>query len=563
MTLLLISFFAGVLTVLAPCVLPLLPIIVGGSVTGDSNKKKAFVITASLGVSVILFTLALKASTIFIDIPPDVWKYISGGILVAFGLVTFFPQLWEKIPGVHKLTQGSNKALASGHKRSGLLGDIIIGASLGPVFSTCSPTYFIVLATVLPAQPVLGFIYLLAYAAGLSIMLLLIALLGQKLTKKLGFAADSNGWFKKILAIIFFLVGIAILTGFDKKVETALLDAGIFDVTQIEQRLLEQTSPEMMEPTVLEENVTMVNPAPEISTPNGFINTDGEPITLTELEGDKVVLLDIWTYSCINCQRTLPYLNDWYEKYSDQGLEIIGLHTPEFAFEQVEANVAKAVEEFGIKYPVVLDNDYSTWKALGNRYWPRKYLIDLDGNIIYDHIGEGAYEETEKEIQKALKARMERLGESGTISTTITAVEAKRRAAGVESPETYFGSLRNEYLRNGEQSRNGEQVFPVIINGVEPHRLYMQGTWDIQPEYAESVELSGITYEYKAKEVYVVASSDKPVTVTVIQDGVRVNTVTVQEDRLYVLVENPSVGEHRLELQIDEPGVKLFAFTFG
>ncbi len=563
MTLLFISFFAGVLTVLAPCVLPLLPIIVGGSVTGESSKKKALTITASLGLSVILFTLTLKASTIFIDIPPNVWKYISGGILVAFGLVTFFPTLWEKIPGVHKLTQRSNKALASGHKKSGFIGDIIIGASLGPVFSTCSPTYFIVLATVLPAQPILGFIYLLAYAAGLSIMLLLIALLGQKLTKKLGFAADSNGWFKKGLAIIFFLVGIAILTGFDKKVETAILDAGFFDVTQIEQKLLEQTAPEMTGVAVLEDTTVQANPAPEISTPDAFINTDGEPITLTELEGDKVVLLDIWTYSCINCQRTLPYLNDWYEKYSDQGLEIIGLHTPEFAFEQVEANVAKAVEEFGIKYPVVLDNDYSTWKALGNRYWPRKYLIDLDGNIIYDHIGEGAYEETEKEIQKALQNRMERLGESGSISTDITEVEAKRRADGVESPETYFGSLRNEYLRNGEKNTTGEQVFPVVIRGPEAHRLYMQGTWNIQPEYAESVELSGITYEYKAKEVYVVASSENPVTVTVMQDGVRVNTITVQEDRLYVLVENPSVGQHTLELKISEPGVKLFAFTFG
>lgn len=563
MTLLLISFFAGVLTVLAPCVLPLLPIIVGGSVTGESNKKKAFTIAASLGVSVILFTLVLKASTVFIDIPPEVWKYISGGILVAFGLITFFPTLWEKIPGIHKLTQGSNKALASGHKRKGLLGDIVIGSSLGPVFSTCSPTYFIVLATVLPAQPVLGFIYLLAYAGGLSLMLLLIALLGQKLTKKLGFAADSNGWFKKALAIIFFLVGIAILTGFDKKVETTLLDAGLFDVTQIEQKLLEQTTPEMMGVAVLEDTTTQTNPAPEISTPNGFINTGGEPITLTELEGEKVVLLDIWTYSCINCQRTLPYLNDWYEKYSDQGLEIIGLHTPEFAFEQVEANVAKAVEEFGIKYPVVLDNDYSTWKALGNRYWPRKYLIDLDGNIIYDHIGEGAYEETEKEIQKALKVRMERLGESGTISSETTTVEAKKRSEGVESPETYFGALRNEYLRNGDKGVSGEQVFPVVIRGIEPHRFYLQGTWNIQPEYAESVELSGVTYEYKAKEVYLVASSEEPVTVTVVQDGVRVNTVTVQEDKLYVLVENPSVGQHRLELTFSEPGVKIFAFTFG
>lgn len=143
--------------------------------------------------------------------------------------------------------------------------------------------------------------------------------------------------------------------------------------------------------------------AREITTPNGFINTDG--ITVSEFIGKKVILIDFWTYSCINCQRTIPYLNSWYEKYEKEGLIILGVHTPEFEFEKDYNNVVKAVEKFEIKYPVILDNDYSTWTSYKNRYWPRKYLIDIDGFIVYDHIGEGAYNETEEKIVELLSEK--------------------------------------------------------------------------------------------------------------------------------------------------------------
>ena len=140
--------------------------------------------------------------------------------------------------------------------------------------------------------------------------------------------------------------------------------------------------------------------AKEISSPDGFINT--APITISELIGEKVILIDFWTYSCINCQRTLPYLNAWYEKYKDSGLAIVGIHTPEFGFEKEYDNVLAAAKKFGVTYPVVLDNDYATWRAYSNRYWPRKYLIDIDGYIVYDHSGEGAYDQTERKIQELL-----------------------------------------------------------------------------------------------------------------------------------------------------------------
>ena len=472
MILLLVSFVAGILTILAPCVLPLLPVIVGGSVGGGKSLRRAITVTASLAVSVIVFTLLIKASTLLIGVSADSWKWLSGGIIIVFGLISIFPSLWEKLPFLSKMSIGSNRVLASGYQKQNMWGDVIVGAALGPVFSSCSPTYFLVLAAVLPGNFALGIVYIVAYSIGLSLSLLLVAFVGQKVLDATGIAADPRGKFKKILGIIFVIVGIAIITGADKTLQVKIFDAGYFDVTKIEQKLLEfvpfgenqetqienteaisqaktivqnpnenqsfaeveATStesktasqgeghfpvPVVKDIVVPQESPTEVFPpkdssyirAPEITNPSGFINTNDKAITLKEFVGKKVILVSFWTYSCINCQRTLPYLNTWYEKYRDQGLEIVSIHTPEFAYEKLQKNVEDEVfNTYNIQYPVVLDNDYSAWGAFGNRYWPRKYLIDIDGYIVYDHVGEGAYDETEKKIQEALKERTERIG---------------------------------------------------------------------------------------------------------------------------------------------------------
>lgn len=593
MLLLLISFIAGVLTVLAPCILPLLPVIIGGSLsdggTGGFNKRKALTIILSLGVSVIAFTLLLKASTLFIDIPEYVWKWISGGIVIFLGLVTFFPNLWES-KLLAKLSAKSNMLMGKGYQKKNFWGDVIIGAALGPVFSTCSPTYFIVLATVLPVNFFLGLTYLLTYTIGLCLSLLVVSLVGQKIMNKLGVVADPKGWFKKTLGIIFLIVGIAIIGGLDKKTQLFLLDSGFFDVTKIEQKLLEKNNA----PTDTSSNTSKDTPAtvdsstketsmkkdsgsyltmeqkqakykkvPELSSIDGYVNTDGKPITLAELKG-KVVLLDIWTYSCINCQRTLPYINDWYGKYKDQGLEVIGLHTPEFAFERIQSNVEKAVEKFGIKYPVVLDNDYSTWNALGNQFWPRKYLVDIDGYIIYDHIGEGAYEETEKAIQNALKERATRMGMEDKISTTTTkpsSVESVDTSK-VKSPETYFGSARNQYLANGTAGRAGEQTL-TIPSTITSNKLYLAGTWNMTPEYAESKSSGSIVFNYEAKNVYITAGSPDGVEVEIYKDDVFVKKVTIKDETLYSLIQDADYGKHTLKIVVPKGGLQAFTFTFG
>jgi thiol-disulfide isomerase/thioredoxin len=313
--------------------------------------------------------------------------------------------------------------------------------------------------------------------------------------------------------------------------------------------------------------------AKEISSPDAFINTNGQPITIQEFIGKKVILVDFWTYSCINCQRTLPYLNDWHKKYADDGLLIVGLHTPEFEFEKNYDNVLAAVKKYDIQYPVVLDNDFSTWQAYGNRYWPRKYLIDIDGFIVYDHIGEGAYEETEAKIQELLEERQEILGITDTITEKIGGV-AGTAASGVGSPEVYFGSARNEFLGAGTPGLSGKQTF-TFPKDTAPNTLYLSGTWDITPEYALSVsQKTGVRFRYKAKEVYFVASAEKGVSVRILLDGKPVGnlagedvladgTVLIKADGLYKIVQDTASKEHILELEILDPGLKAFTFTFG
>lgn len=317
--------------------------------------------------------------------------------------------------------------------------------------------------------------------------------------------------------------------------------------------------------------------AKEITTPDGFINTglapDGSagPITIGEFIGKKVVLLDIWTYSCINCQRTIPYLNSWWGKYKNKGLVIIGLHTPEFEFEKEYENVRAAVKKFGIGYPVVLDNDYSTWRAYRNQYWPRKYLIDIDGFIIYDHIGEGGYEETERRIQKALAERMERLGEEGEVGVAVTEEKSAPRP---QSPETYFGAARNSNFGNGERGAVGRQEL-TVPKELLPNTLYLGGAWNIEREYTESAAAGAtIEFRYRAKEVYLVGSGGAGVRAKVYQDGELVRSargedvaedgsLTVSEDRLYTLIKNAGLEEHVLKIEIESPGLKAFTFTFG
>lgn len=299
----------------------------------------------------------------------------------------------------------------------------------------------------------------------------------------------------------------------------------------------------------------------EITNPSGFVNVDS-PITIGQYIGKKVVLIDFLTYSCINCQRTFPYINAWYEKYKDQGLEVIGIHTPEFAFEKDIDNVREAMQKFGIEHPIVLDNDYGTWRAYSNSYWPRKYLIDIHGNIVYDHIGEGNYEETEREIQKALEERAEFLGEQAVLDEELASQNITSTQTRPASPETYFGSSRNEFLANGTPGSSGLATFKLPAE-FEINKLYLGGEWQIEPEYAESQLDSVVNYQFAAKDVHLVAEADNSSPIEVWIDGEFVKTVDIRESGLYTIFSDTNLEKRFLELRIKVPGVRLYAFTFG
>jgi len=272
----------------------------------------------------------------------------------------------------------------------------------------------------------------------------------------------------------------------------------------------------------------------------------------------------------------LPYLNQWHEKYNDKGLVIIGLHTPEFEFEKEYDNVLAATRKFDVQYPVVLDNDYSTWHAYKNRYWPRKYLIDIDGFIVYDHIGEGAYEETEKKIQDLLEERMVVLAISENIDKGVAQPEGAEKVdyTTIRSPEIYFGAARNNNLGNGLLNTLGTQNLAEPVE-LKPNILYLVGDWEFSDEYAENKSPGAkIIFRYQAQKVFFVATSKNGTAIQIFRDGVLVMssagsdveedaTIYVKGSQLYRLIEDDASGVHTLEIIIEDSGLRAFTFTFG
>jgi thiol-disulfide isomerase/thioredoxin len=311
-----------------------------------------------------------------------------------------------------------------------------------------------------------------------------------------------------------------------------------------------------------------------------YINTN--PISFNKLK-DKVVLVDFWTYSCINCIRTIPHLNEWYDKYSDKGLVIIGIHTPEFEFEKNTNNVKSAVEKFGIKYPVLQDNDKKTWDAYGNNYWPRKYLIDDEGYIRYDHIGEGAYQETEKVIQSLLAERAAHLGIKNISLNGSQSVANNSKFdyqdvnfSKIQSPELYFGY---EFARVPLGNKEGFKPNQIVVynlpdkNEIKTNVIYLEGKWK---NNHDNMELQGnngsIVLKYNSKSVNIVAGGKGNLTVSqdmkIIKNDLSKESsndgkVVIDKQRLYNLVTNKEYGEHTIKIDVKGHGFEIYTFTFG
>jgi len=304
-----------------------------------------------------------------------------------------------------------------------------------------------------------------------------------------------------------------------------------------------------------------------------YLNTTPEELR-NEMK-NKVILYDIWTYTCINCVRTLPYITEWDDKYSDQGLLIIGVHSPEFEFEKNVENVKMAITKHGIEYPVVLDNNWDTWNAFENHYWPRKYVVDHEGYIRYDHIGEGAYKETEKIIQKLLKERAEALGMKSITSESLVEREEFQHTA-FRTPELYFGyelaQGRNQ-LGNEQGFKPDQTVAYDAPQNIDLHKFYLTGKWyNFQDGMRLESEKGSIKLLFHAKEVNIVTANMAEIEVYLdgsplpekyagkdVQDGI----LKVREPSLYNVISSETASTHELELRIKNTGFEIFTFTFG
>ncbi len=575
MLLLFTSFLAGILTVFAPCVLILLPVIVGSSLATDADqkadRKKPYIISFSLGISVLIFTLILKASTALIGVDPQFWKTLSGGIVVILGISLLFPLLWASAMAKIGFENNSNKLLSRASKKSGILGYVLTGAALGPVFSACSPVYALILATVLPVNLALGMVYMTLYATGLSLSLLAIALAGRRITKRLTWVSSPDGGFRKVLAILLIVIGISVFTGFDKKVQTWILENAPFSTSSLEKKLVPkaqsfQVKPIKSTPSVF--NVEKPYPAPEIAGVNTWINST--PLTIASLKG-KVVLVDFWTYSCINCIRTQPYLNSWQTKYASKGLVIIGVHAPEFAFEKVAKNVRGAVKDAKILYPVALGNSVKTWNAYNKQNRPAKNLLDKNGKVRLTHFGEGNYSETESAIQALLK-------ESGAVITQKIAANVKSAISDIQpTPETYLNYSRGERFANEFEIQKDKSFAYSLENDLPQNNWSLGGNWVLGEESTLSTANGAqISIRFTGRDLYLVMSGPDGAQVVATLNGQTLTLtngggadiagtgkINLDGPRLYKIVSSKiSHSGDVLTLTVPQ-GITVNAFTFG
>jgi len=549
--LLLYSFLAGFVTILSPCILPVLPIILSGGVGGD--KKKPLGIVSGFVVSFTFFTLFLSTIVKLLGLQPDLLRSLSILIIFGFGLSLLFPKLQIY---VEKLFNKLAKLTPNQKNNSGFVGGFLLGLSLGLIWTPCvGPIIATVITLAVSSTVTLTTVLItLSYSLGTAIPMFAIIYGGNNILKSQSWLVKKTVTIQKIFAVIMIATAIGLFFNVDRSFQNYILKAfpqyGI-GLTKIEDNPIvkEQLSQLKTLP-----QLGLANKAPDFAIGGNWINSP--PLTMASLKG-KVVLIDFWTYTCINCIRTLPHVVGWYEKYKDQGFVVVGIHTPEFEFEKITANVKDATRRFGINYPVLQDNDYKNWNAYSNNYWPAEYLIDVEGKIRRTHFGEGEYSQTEDMIKNLLVEAGQKVDKTLTNTPDMTPTFGM-------TPETYLGSLRSE--RNAGNNIN---IPPV-------NYFSFQKKWDIQNEFAKASKGSQITFHFSASHVYLVMHpnnhgdrvkiflDDKPILNSYSGTDVKDGVVILDTERLYDLV-NISNGpqDHVLKLEFENDGTECFAFTFG
>lgn len=404
---------------------------------------------------------------------------------------------------------------------------------------------------------------------------------GQNLLRKVPWLLSNTGNIQKGFGVVMILTAVAIFNNYDRAFQTYIINTfpqygvGLTkfeDNASVTQELDKVNQKPVNQTNVGKSSSEMTLPkgptAPEIISGGVWFNMPegkegSKRLTLAELKG-KVVVIDFWTYSCINCQRTLPYLKEWYKKYKEKGLVIIGVHSPEFEFEKDEDNVAQAIKDFGLTYPIVQDNDFATWRAYDNHYWPAKYFIDKDGFIRHSHFGEGEYDESEKVIQ-------ELLNETGAKDVS-TQVNNPTYQVTTKTHETYLGYGRIENFASQEQIKNDALAVYTSPSQLGANQVAYTGNWNVMEEYANPQKGAKLLLNFEAKEVFLVMrTKGSPAKVKVYLDDTmqspgidnKNGVVTINADRLYKLINLPILGQHILRLEFEDNNAELYAFTFG
>jgi cytochrome c biogenesis protein CcdA/thiol-disulfide isomerase/thioredoxin len=560
--LILFAFLAGIVTVLSPCILPLLPIILSSS--GSAGKAKPLGVVLGFVASFTFFTLFLSTLVTISGLSADLLRSFSIVILAVFGLTLLVPKvqlqleiLSSKIAGFAPSTQG----------RTGFWGGVVIGASLGLLWTPCvGPILAAVISLAITGSVTTqAFLITLSYALGTALPMFGIMIVGSTALTRVPWLVRNTALIQKAFGVLMILTALGIYLQIDRKFQSYILETfpnyGV-GLTRFEETASVLTNLEIISgETMLNNKQSDNNLAPELILGGVWLNS--EPLHLSELRG-KVVLVDFWTYSCINCQRTFPYLRAWHEKYQDDGLVIIGVHSPEFEFEKNPENVRQAAADFGLTYPIMQDNDFATWRAYKNRYWPAKYLLDQNGVIRYTHFGEGKYDQTEAVIQELL----EEIGSE--VSGEKISNEEYRNYA--RTPELYLGYERLERLASPEDFI-ANQTTTFSSPEVLPNNSFAyQGDWLLMPEYAAPSKGARLYLNFEAKEVFLVARSRSKVSQIKIElDGAtkyfgedsEAGMVTIDADRLYKLINLPNPGKHQLKIEFLDSDVEIYAFTFG
>jgi cytochrome c biogenesis protein CcdA/thiol-disulfide isomerase/thioredoxin len=575
--LILFAFIAGAGTALSPCVLPILPAILSAGVTG--GKQRPLGIVTGLALSFTFATVALVYVIDALGLADDLTRKIAIVFLAAFGISLLVPPLSDRIEAyIQRLVPAPSKP-----GREGFGGGLLLGGSLGFVYAPCAGPILAGVITVSASQTfTFGRLAVaLAYSIGSAAVLYVLIVGGRRIADRL---KAHRGRVQMAMGGVMIAVAVVMATNLDVRFESSIassLPSALIDPANrietssaISDNLTGLRGGSGHGPgtsaTSVSAGAPLPNkgPAPEFTDNQQWFNTPGgRPLTLAGLRG-KVVLVDFWTYTCINCIRTLPYLEGWYRKYHRDGFEVVGVHSPEFPFEKIASNVQRAIGQFGLTYPVAQDNNLGTWNAYGNQYWPADYLIDAKGDVRLVHFGEGGYAEAEQAIRRLL-------AEAGHAPGGGRAqVSAQQADPGLATPETYLGGARAQGFV-GDRLRPGTAAYRAVPPAqLGPNQLSYGGQWTIGGEAAKAGASASLELNFKARRVFLVLGSPgaarqvhvsldgKPILAAESGEDVKGGTATITNQRLYRLVDLPHAERHILTLSF-APGISGYAFTFG